>query len=92
MDTRQLMALASLVLMIIGLPLFFLGWLHGWRMFMSRTGDWRGYILPRGMLIDATLTEEGRRHRRKCFLYNLLAAPFLIGMVVLMAILELNIK
>jgi hypothetical protein len=83
MTWHQILAVVGVGLFIPGAGFFLVGWYHGWWMMMCRNGDWRGYYLAWGFLVDATLTEEGRRHRRKAAIYLVIAAPFLLGFVLI---------
>jgi hypothetical protein len=78
MDGHLLWIILAAVSLPIGLGLFLASWYHGWKMFMHRNGDWRGYYVPFGFLLDATLDAEGLEHRRKMLKYLALALPFIV--------------
>jgi hypothetical protein len=81
-------AAASIVCLPIGMILLASGGYHSWQMFMHRSGDWRGYYLPLGFLIDATLDADGLRHRKKAGIFLAWAAPFLLVGVLPMALFQ----
>jgi len=88
MTWHQVLAAAAMLMMVAGGGFFLLGQFHATKMFMSRTEDWRGRTLPWGFLINSTLTEDGRRHRRKALWYYAVAAPFALGTILIFQILE----
>jgi hypothetical protein len=80
---HQFLALAAMGMIGIFAGLFLIAQFHGWKMMANRSGDWRAYALPWGFLIDAALTEEGRKHRRKFLIFLTASAPFALGTVML---------
>jgi len=80
MDGYRVLAFVSAMSMLLAGCVFLLMLcFHVLKMLMNRTGDWRGYALPFGFLIDATLTEDGRKHRKKAGVYLAIGAPFWFG-------------
>lgn len=91
MDWDRIFAVIGAGMIVIGGGFFLLSWFHFVRMMSFRIVDWRDDLLPiRIFLLDSTLTEEGRRHRRKFLVYLMIAAPFWVGVIVIWEVLGIK--